>query len=123
MAALRLLLRAVLALVALAPWLWLVLFATLATAATLHLGRLPRYNNPDPKEIAHLVWLNATTSALLVPIIASPLAVSACLVVRSFVSPDIRDERWWLLAHALGYALATLAVFGDVLGLGSWFLD
>jgi|RhiMethySRZTD1v2_1073278.scaffolds.fasta_scaffold413574_2 cation transporter-like permease len=123
MAALVLLLRAVLALIALVPWLWLALFAVLAAAASLHLGRLPRYNNPDPKEIAHLSLLYATTSALLVPVIASPLAMTACLAVRSFVSPDIRNERWRLLAHALGYALAAVLIFGDVLGLGSWFLD
>ena len=123
MAALRSLLRAGLALAALAPWLWLVLFAVLAVAATLHLGRLPRYNNPDPKEIAHLALLYSTASALLVPMIVSPLATAACLTARSFLSPDIHDERWRLLAHALGYALALILIFRDVLGLGSWFLD
>jgi hypothetical protein len=53
----------------------------------------------------------------------SPLAVSACLAIRSFVSPDIREERWKLLAHALGYALAAAVVFGNPLRLSDWFLD
>jgi hypothetical protein len=123
MAVLKSLLRAFLALVALAPWLWLLLFAAFALAATVHLERLPRYNNPDPKAIAHLAWLHVSTSALLIPIALSPLATTACLAMRSFVSPDIGDERWKLLAYALGYALAATVIFADVLGLGSWFLD
>lgn len=123
MAALKTALRTVLALAALTPWLWLLLFTVLAVAATLHLGRLPRYNNPDPKHIAHLAWLHASASALLIPMIVSPLATAACLTARSFVSPDIREERWRLLAHAVGYALVLFLVFRDVLGLGSWFLD
>jgi hypothetical protein len=117
--ALQISLRALLALAALAPWLWLVLFAALAAAATLHLGRLPRYNNPDPKHIAHLASLYSMTSALLVPMALSPLAISGCLTIRSFLRPDIRDERWQLLA----YALAAVAIFGNVLGLSDWFLD
>jgi hypothetical protein len=123
MALSRLLLRTVLVLAALAPWLWLLLFTVLAVAATLHLGRLPRYNNPDPKDIAHLAWLHSATSALLVPMVVSPLVTAACLGIRSFVSPDISDERWRLAAHALGYALAFLLLFSDVRGLASWFLD
>ena len=53
------------------------MFAALAVLATLHLGRLPRYNNPDPKDIAHLASLCGIASARLVPIALSPLAVSA----------------------------------------------
>ena len=123
MQAVQWLARAVLAAVALAPWLWLIMFAALAVLATLHLGRLPRYNNPDPKDIAHLASLYGIASALLVPIALSPLAVSACLAIRSFVSPDIRDQRWTLLAYGVGYALAAFVIFRDVLGLGDWFLD
>ena len=123
MKALQFSLRAIMALAALAPWLWLVLFAALAAAATLHLGRLPRYNNPDPKHIAHLASLYSMTSTLLVPMALSPLAISGCLAIRSFVRPDIRDERWKLLAYGLGYALAAVTIFGNVLGLSDWFLD
>jgi hypothetical protein len=39
------------------------------------------------------------------------------------VSPDIRDERWNLFAYGLGYALAAIVIFGNVLGLSDWFLD
>ena len=53
----------------------------------------------------------------------SPLAVSACLGLRAFVSPDIRDERARLLAYAVGYGLFALVIFGNLLGLGRWFLD
>ena len=67
------------------------MFAALAVLATLHLGRLPRYNNPDSKDIAHLASLYGIASPLLVPIALSPLAVSACLAIRSFVSPGIRE--------------------------------
>jgi hypothetical protein len=123
MKAVQLLTRAVLAVVALAPWLWLFMFAALAALATLHLGRLPRYNNPDPKEIAHLASLYGITSALLVPVALSPLAMSASLAVRSFVSSNIADVRWRLLAYGVGYALAASAIFGDPLGIGDWFLD
>ncbi len=123
MQAVQWLARAVLAAVALAPWLWLIMFAALAVLATLHLGRLPRYNNPDPKDIAHLASLYGIASALLVPIALSPLAVNACLAIRSFVSPDIRDQRWTLLAYGAGYALAAVVIFRDMLGLGDWFLD
>jgi len=123
MKTLQFLLRALLALVAMAPWLWLVLFAALAASATVHLGRLPRYNNPDPKHIADLALLYGITNGLLIPMALSPLAISACLAVRSFVSPDIRDERWRLVVYGLGYALAALVIFGDPLGLSDWFLD
>jgi hypothetical protein len=123
MKAMHLFARGVLGLAALAPWLWLILFAAFTAAATAHLGRLPSYNNPDPKHIAHLAWLHAATSLLLVPTGLSPLAVGACLGVRSFVSPDIGDERWRLLAYAAGYGLFALVMFGNLLGLGRWFLD
>ena len=102
MKAVQFLARAVLAVVALAPWVWLVMFAALAVLATLHLGRLPRYNNPDPKDIAHLASLYGIANALLVPVALSPLAVSGCLAVRSFVSPNISNERWKLLAYGIG---------------------
>jgi hypothetical protein len=115
--------RAVLTLTAIAPWLWLIVFGVFAAGATFHLGRLPSYNNPDPKNLAHLASLHEFTSLLLVPVALSPLAVSACLAIRSFVSPDIRDERWKLLAYGVGYGLVAALMFGDVLGLGSWFLD
>ena len=115
--------RAVLALAALSPWLWLVLFVAFATAATVHLGRLPSYNNPDPKHIVQLAWLHAATSLLLLPVGLSPLAIGACLGVRAFVSPDIGDERGRLLVYSVGYGLFALVIFGDVLGLGRWFLD
>jgi hypothetical protein len=107
----------------LAPWLWLALFGCLSVAATLHLGRLPRYNNPDPKDLLELAWLYHAASSLLVPIGLTPIAVSACLAVRSFVSPNIGDTRWMLLVYALGYALAAAVIFGNVLGLSDWFLD
>jgi hypothetical protein len=123
MKVLRGLLRAVLTATALVPWLWLILFAALAAAATLHLGRLPRYNNPDPKHIVELALLHGMAQGLLVPMALSPLAVGACLAIRSFVSPDIREERWKLLAYALGYALAAAVVFGNPLRLSDWFLD
>jgi hypothetical protein len=115
--------RAVLTLTAVAPWLWLIVFGVFAASATFHLGRLPSYNNPDPRNLAHLASLHELTSVLLMPIALSPLAVSACLAVRSFVSPDIRDERWKLLAYGVGYGLVAALMFGDMLGLGSWFLD
>ena len=86
--------RALVALAAAAPWLWLLLFVALSAAATAHLGRLPRYNNPDPKTIEHLAWLHALTSQLFIATALSPLAAGAGLAVRSFVSPDIADERW-----------------------------
>ena len=123
MRALRVLVRALLGLAALAPWVWLALFTAMALAATYHLGRLPRYNDPDPKHIAHLAPLYGLASALLMPLALSPLAVGACLAIRSFVSPDIRDERWRLLAYGVGYALVAVVMLGDVLGLGDWFLD
>jgi hypothetical protein len=115
--------RTLVALAAAAPWLWLLLFAALAAAATLHLGRLPRYNNPDPKTIEHLAWLYGLTNQLFIAMLLSPLAAGAGLAVRSFVSPDIRNERWRLLAYAMGLGLAATVMFGDVLRLGSWFLD
>lgn len=115
--------RALVALAASAPWLWLLLFVALSAAATVHLGRLPRYNNPDPKTIEHLAWLHALTSQIFIATALSPLAAGAGLAVRSFVSPDIGDERWRLLAYALGLGLAAIVIFGDVLRLGSWFLD
>jgi hypothetical protein len=115
--------RSVFAVACAAPWLWLLAFVALSVGATLHLGRLPRYNNPDPKHIAHLAWLHSIASGLLVPTALSPLAVSAYLAIRSFVSSDIHDERWILLAYGLGYAIAAVVIFGNVLGLGDWFLD
>ena len=115
--------RVLLVLATLAPWLWMLLFAALAMAATVHLGRLPRYNNPDPKHIVHLALLYRTTELLLIPMVLSPIVISACLAIRSFVSPDIRDERWNLFAYGLGYALAAIVIFGNVLGLSDWFLD
>jgi len=123
MQALRVLVRGVLAAAALAPWLWLLLFAAVAVAATVHLGRLPRYNNPDPKDISHLALAYGIASAMLVPLALSPIVVGLCLATRSFISPDIRDERWRLLAYGIGYAAAGLVIFGNVLGLGDWFLD
>jgi hypothetical protein len=121
MRALQVSLRAVLGVAALAPWLWLALFAWLSVAATLHLGRLPR--NPDPKHLVEVAWLYGMTSWLLVPIGLTPIAVSACLAIRSFVNPDIRDARWMLVVHGLGYALAAAIMFSNVLGLSHWFLD
>jgi hypothetical protein len=53
----------------------------------------------------------------------SPFAAGAGLALRSFTSPDIRDERWRLFAYAMGLGLAAIVLFGDVLRLGSWFLD
>jgi hypothetical protein len=120
---LHLLARTLVALAAAAPWLWLFLFVALAAAATLHLGRLPRYNNPDPKTIAHLAWLYGAANQMLIATLLSPLVAGAGLAVRSFVSSDIRDERWRLLAYAAGLGLAAIAIYGDVLRLGSWFLD
>ena len=119
----HLLARSLVALAAAAPWLWLLLFVALASAATLHLGRLPRYNNPDPKDIAHLAWLTAAANQLLMATLLSPLVAGAGLALRSFVSSDIGDERWRLLAYAAGLGLAAIVIFGDVLRLGSWFLD
>jgi hypothetical protein len=100
MRALQVSLRAVLGVVALAPWLWLALFAWLLVAATLHLGRLPRYNNPDPKHLVEVAWLYGMTSWLLVPIGLTPIAVSACLAIRSFVNPisAMRAGCWWSTA-------------------------
>ena len=115
--------RALVALAAAAPWLWLLLFVALSAAATVHLGRLPRYNNPDPKTIEHLVWLHGLANQVFISMLLSPLVAGAGLAVRSFVSPDIGDERWRLLAHAGGLGLAAIVLFGDVLRLGSWFLD
>jgi hypothetical protein len=119
----HLLARALVALAAAAPWLWLALFVALASAATLHLGRLPHYNNPDPKTIAHLFWLYAIANQMLIATLLSPLVAGAGLALRSFVSPDIGDERWRLLAHAAGLMVTAIAIWGDVLRLGSWFLD
>ena len=119
----HLLARALVALAAAAPWLWLILFTALAAAATAHLGRLPRYNNPDPKTIEHLAWLYGLTNQSFMSMLLSPFVVGAGLAVRSFVSPDIGDERWRLLAYALGLGLAATVIFADVLRLGSWFLD
>jgi hypothetical protein len=115
--------RALLTLAVLAPWLWLALFTAFAVAATVHLGRLPSYNNPDPKDIAHLAWLHGATSRLLILMALSPLVVCACLGLRAFISPDIGNERWRLLAYGLGYALAALVLRGNLLGLGTCFLD
>ncbi len=123
MQVLQLSLRAALGLAMLVPWLWLISFTALTVGATLHLGRLPSYNNPDPKLIAHLGALHSATTMLLVAAALSPLAVSGCLAIRSFVSPDIRDARWNLLAYVLGCALAAIVIFGNVLGLSAWFFD
>ena len=83
--------RALVALAAAAPWLWLLLFVALSAAATVHLGRLPRYNNPDPKTIEHLVWLHGLANQVFISMLLSPLVAGAGLAVRSFVSPDIGD--------------------------------
>jgi hypothetical protein len=55
--------------------------------------------------------------------LVAPFAAGAGLALRSFVSPDIGDERWRLLAYAVGLGLAAIVLFGDPLRLGSWFLD
>jgi hypothetical protein len=58
MKALRALQCGLLALLVLTPWLWLLSFAALAAGAALHLGRLPRYANPDPKTVPDIAVLH-----------------------------------------------------------------
>jgi hypothetical protein len=62
-------LRASLIFSALAPLIWLLLFIAFVGRASLELGYLPSYDNPDPKELGYqvhryLVWLAAAPVAL-----------------------------------------------------------
>lgn len=123
MKGLRFIWRAVLAFSLAAPWLWLISFAALSVRATLHLGRLPRYGNPDPKTVPEICLLHASTWILLLPALLSPLVVGAYALLCLACGWTI-ELRWrWVVAHLAGFALIVMNHVVDPLGLMNWFLD
>ena len=123
MKALHSLWRVVLAVCLAAPWLGLVSFTALAVSATLHLGRLPRYANPDPKTVPEIALLHDSTWILLGLAVLAPLVVGAYAALCLVRSRRIELRGRWLVAHLAGFALVVMTYFGDPLGLTDWFLD
>ena len=115
--------RAVLAVCLAAPWLWLISFAALAVSATLQLGRLPRYGNPDPKTVPEIALLHDSTWILLALTVLAPLVIGAYAALCLARGWRIGLSGRWLIAHLVGFALAVMTYFGDPLGLTDWFLD
>ncbi len=105
------------------PWLFLACFGIFLASVTLSVGHFPSYSDPDPKHIDGLAPLYLLTMQLLLATAASPLIICASAVYRRIMGGPVVREGKALAGYAAGMLAASLLIFGDALGLGSWLFD
>jgi hypothetical protein len=105
------------------PWMFLVCFGIFLASVVLSVGHFPSYSNPDPKHIDGLAPLYLLTMHLLLATATSPLLLFAGALVRRIRRAPMLGERRALAGYAAGTLAASMLIFGNALGLGSWLFD
>ncbi len=108
-------------LLALFPFFVLLAFMSYVFRATLHLGHLPRYNNPDPKQLGW--WIQH--GLLRLSLISFPIATAAAVVLALIGRVRCRGFPVWTIIATALISCATVVAFMrlDPGGLVDWFWD
>ena len=108
---------------AFAPAVWVAVFVVQSAAATMLLGRLPRYGQPDPKTMEPIWALVLLGQWLLVFAVVSPLFVAGHTALCVLRDRALGLGRGAMAAFLIAVTLALAIVLTNPLGLVSWYFD
>ena len=113
------------------PLVCFAVFIGYACYGAWHVGDLPYYAHPDPKELPHRPLLRLVSTALLIGLVSLPLLPVGYTVWRALIRwrnrplPSHRKYMLWYLAGACLWVLDFGAEFVQVPWFStiSWILD
>jgi hypothetical protein len=105
------------------PWIWFAVMAIYVVLAAVQVGHLPRYGQPDPKDVPLGGILYMPAIILMFMTLGSTPFGIALAVARLWqdVPQFIRTSE--VYAYLVGIALFFLFVVSDFAGLMTWLAD
>src|SRR3954462_15883742 len=101
------------------PFLHLIIFYTYVLRAIVELGRIPSYDNPDPKKLGFSVHRDLVYCSSNLPIIS----IVVIFLFKVFLSDEKfrQIKRIHIVLFVIGFLSIIVHIFFDP--LNEWFLD
>lgn len=119
----NILLRVVFRLILYLPWIWFLVFTVFVVLATVQVGHLPTYGQPDPKDVTLSGILYMPAVVIMFMTLGSiPFGIALAVAKLWQGVPDfIRTSE--VYAYLVGIALFFLFIISDAAGLMTWLAD